>query len=256
MTESAEFAGDRIVATYDLHDTERSPEALAAAIALEQTVEVPQALVDAAGLPPGIVGEVEGIDVGAGAGGAARARLSYDPSVVEACGLPALVNLVFGNVSMMPGVRLVDVVFPDRVLAGFDGPRHGVTGVRALTGVYGRPLLATALKPRGVPVSRLVGDGWRIRTRRWRHRQGRPEPHRRLRGVQGPGEAVRRRGGRREPVHRTPLPVPPLRHRSPARAHPSVRVRGTVGARRGAGLPVHRRARHRPIPSRATTISC
>lgn len=153
MTESTH---DRIVATYDLHTTDTTPDALAAAIALEQSVEVPQSLVDAAGLPPGVVGEVEGVDIGAGGDGAARVRLSYDPSVVEAGGVPALVNLVFGNVSMMPGVRLVDLSFPDRVLAGFDGPRHGVAGVRALTGVHGRPLLATALKPRGVPVGRLV----------------------------------------------------------------------------------------------------
>ena len=151
-----ETTRDRIVATYDLHTAASAPDALAAAIALEQSVEVPQSLVDAAGLPPGVVGEVEGIDAGAGEGGAARARLSYDPSVVEAGGVPALVNLVFGNVSMMPGVRLVDLSLPDHVLAGFDGPRHGVAGVRALTGVHGRPLLATALKPRGVPVSRLV----------------------------------------------------------------------------------------------------
>ena len=151
-----ETTGDRIVATYELHDTERSPEALAAAIALEQTVEVPQALADATGLPPGVVGEIERIEIGAGAGGATPAVLSYDPAVVEAGGMPALVNLVFGNVSMMSGVRLVDLAIPERVLAGFDGPRHGVAGVRALTGVYGRPLLATALKPRGVPVNRLV----------------------------------------------------------------------------------------------------
>ena len=156
MSRPTGTTGDRIVATYDLHTTDTDPDALAAAIALEQSVEVPQSLVDAAGLPPGVVGEVEGVDIGAGGDGAARIRLSYDPSVVEAGGVPALVNLVFGNVSMMPGVRLVDLSFPDRVLAGFDGPRHGVAGVRALTGVHGRPLLATALKPRGVPVSRLA----------------------------------------------------------------------------------------------------
>ena len=156
MPEPDETSSDRIVATYDLHDTGRSPEALAAAIALEQTVEVPQAIVDASGLPPGTVGEVESIDVGAGVAGAARASLSFDTSVVDAGGVPALINLVFGNVSMMPGVRLVDLAIPDRVLATFAGPRHGVPGVRALTGVHGRPLLATALKPRGVPVSRLV----------------------------------------------------------------------------------------------------
>ena len=154
MTAPTEAGRDRIIAAYELHDAAPSPEALAAAIALEQSVEVPQALVDAAGLPPGVVGEVEGIDVGAG--GTARAVLSYDPAVVEAGGVPALVNLVFGNVSMMSGVRLVDLSFPDHVLAGFDGPRHGVAGVRALTGVHGRPLLATALKPRGIPVGRLV----------------------------------------------------------------------------------------------------
>ena len=156
MTEPNEHPGDRIAATYDLHDTERSAQALAAAIALEQTVEVPQSLVDASDLPPGVVGEVERIDLGAGTEDAARAVLSYDPAVVEAGGLPALINLVFGNVSMMPGVRLVDITLPDHVLATFDGPRHGVAGVRALTGVHGRPLLATALKPRGVPVSRFV----------------------------------------------------------------------------------------------------
>ena len=157
MAVSTERTTDRIVATYDLHDAERPPHDLAAAIALEQTVEVPQALADASGLPPGVVGEIERIDPGAGAEGAARARLSYDPAVVEAGGLPALLNLVFGNVSMMPGVRLVDIDLPDRVLATFDGPRHSVDGVRAMAGVHGRALLATALKPRGVPVSRLVG---------------------------------------------------------------------------------------------------
>ena len=156
MAAPTETSGDRIVAAYELYDTGSVPDTLAAAIALEQTVEVPQALVDAAGLPPGVVGEVERIDAGAGVPGAARAWLSYDTSVVEAGGVPALINLVFGNVSMMPGVRLVDLAIPERVLATFAGPRHGVPGVRALTGVHGRPLLATALKPRGVPVSRLV----------------------------------------------------------------------------------------------------
>ena len=156
MTVPTDPSPERIIATYDLHAAGDCAQALASAIALEQTVEVPQSLVDAAGLPPGVVGEVERVDAGAGESGAARAVLSYDPAVVVAGGVPALVNLAFGNVSMMPGVRLVDLAFPDHVLAGFDGPRHGVPGVRALTGVHGRPLLATALKPRGVPVARLA----------------------------------------------------------------------------------------------------
>ena len=107
MTEPAENPGDRIVASYELHDAGHSPEALAAAIALEQSVEVPQSVVDAAGLPEGVVGRVERIERGARR--APVAVLSYDTALVEAGGVPALVNLVFGNVSMMPGVRLVDL---------------------------------------------------------------------------------------------------------------------------------------------------
>ena len=41
-TRPIEATRNRVVATCDLHDTERSPDALAAAMALEQTVEVPQ----------------------------------------------------------------------------------------------------------------------------------------------------------------------------------------------------------------------
>ena len=65
-------------------------------------------------------------------------------------------NLLLGNCSMMPGVRLIDLKLPDDVLAQFPGPNHGISGVRELTGVDDRPLVATALKPRGAPVSDLV----------------------------------------------------------------------------------------------------
>ena len=153
MPELNESSGDRIVATYELHEAGAAAEAVAGAIALEQTVEVPRALVDAADLGPEFVGQVE--RVGTGSPGVPEAVLSYDAAVVRAGGVPALLNLVFGNVSMMPGVRLTDLAVPDDVLATLDGPRHGLDGVRALTGVYGRPLLASALKPRGLPLDRF-----------------------------------------------------------------------------------------------------
>ena len=75
--------------------------------------------------------------------------------------LPQLLNLLYGNVSLYPGVRLVDFSLPAPVLTAFEGPRFGIEGLRRLTGVHGRPLLATALKPRGLPVAeyaRMAGE--------------------------------------------------------------------------------------------------
>jgi ribulose-bisphosphate carboxylase large chain len=42
-------------------------------------------------------------------------------------------------------------------MAGFAGPNYGVAGIRALLGVQGRPLLATALKPMGSTEVELAG---------------------------------------------------------------------------------------------------
>ena len=58
-------------------------------------------------------------------------------------------------------MRLADFSLPAPVLAAFAGPRFGIEGLRRLAGVYGRPLLATALKPRGLPVeeyARIAGE--------------------------------------------------------------------------------------------------
>jgi ribulose-bisphosphate carboxylase large chain len=57
---------------------------------------------------------------------------------------------------MIPGVRLIDLQLPDEVVKNFPGPRFGISGIREITGVQKRPLVATALKPRGAPVADLV----------------------------------------------------------------------------------------------------
>ena len=253
MTESAECPGDRIVATYELHDTERSPEALAAAIALEQTVEVPQALVDAS-------------DSAAGRGRRSRAsrhrcrcrrRRNGGAELRPCCGRG---GRSAGAHQSRVRQRVDDA---RRAARGYRLPRPRARRIRRSAPRRGRRAgahrrvrppaarhRAQAARRSGEPARR---DGRRVRTRRWRHRQGRSEPHRRLRGVQGPGEAVRRGGGGREPAHRTPLPVPALRHRPPARAHPPVRVRGTAGASPGCWPPRSSRGSASPDPSRATT---
>lgn len=128
------------------HAVSDQPEKLARAIAIEQTVEVPEALIDAR-TEREIVGKVEGTDPLPD--GRFALRIAYRADLVHS--LPDLLSLLYGNVSMMEGVRLADLALPPDVLARFRGPNFGIAGVRELLGVHGRPLLCTVLKPRGAP---------------------------------------------------------------------------------------------------------
>jgi ribulose-bisphosphate carboxylase large chain len=64
--------------------------------------------------------------------------------------------MLFGNCSLQPEVSLVDVAFPRGYEKAFPGPRFGIDGIRALTGVHGRALTCTALKPQGSTVRHLA----------------------------------------------------------------------------------------------------
>jgi ribulose-bisphosphate carboxylase large chain len=70
--------------------------------------------------------------------------------------VPQLLNLLFGNVSMFDRVRVVAVEWPGWVRDIAPGPAFGIDGVRRLTGVAGRPLLATSVKPLGHTAGELA----------------------------------------------------------------------------------------------------
>lgn len=145
---------DRIEAHYHVRASGDDVDALARAIAVELTVEVPEALIARfPELERSVVARVESRE--AISPDLHALRLSFDPSLASG-GLPQLLNLLSGNVSMLPGVELVDVDLPDAISAAFPGPRYGIEGIRARLGVYDRPLVSTALKPRGAPVDHLV----------------------------------------------------------------------------------------------------
>jgi 2,3-diketo-5-methylthiopentyl-1-phosphate enolase len=61
--------------------------------------------------------------------------------------IPMLLTAVVGNVSMAGKIKLLDVRFPSKYLAGFKGPRFGIAGVRKALGVKERPLLNNMIKP-------------------------------------------------------------------------------------------------------------
>lgn len=81
--------------------------------------------------------------------------LSY-ASGVYAGGLGQVLNVLWGNVSLFEGVRVVEVQLPAPESLGLRGPRFGGAGLREALGVGSRPLLATALKPMGSSSAELA----------------------------------------------------------------------------------------------------
>jgi len=64
--------------------------------------------------------------------------------------LPNLLATVAGNLfELKPfsGLKLLDVTLPPAFLTTYQGPQFGVEGTRRLTGVSGRPIIGTIIKP-------------------------------------------------------------------------------------------------------------
>jgi 2,3-diketo-5-methylthiopentyl-1-phosphate enolase len=61
--------------------------------------------------------------------------------------IPMLLSTVFGNISMMGTLKLLDVKFPKSFVAGFPGPQFGIEGIREYLNVPERPLVNTMIKP-------------------------------------------------------------------------------------------------------------
>jgi ribulose-bisphosphate carboxylase large chain len=139
-------------ATYHLTcDTKADATAKALDIAREQTVEVPEDT--APDVEARLVGRIESLEPD----GSRRWRvvIAYDPVIVGG-DVTGLFNLLFGNISMKPAVRLIDLDFPESMLRALPGPRFGIPGIRELCGAPRRPLVCTATKPLGLDAKALA----------------------------------------------------------------------------------------------------
>ena len=143
---------ERILATYRITAPESESRARAQALAVEQSVEMPLSAITDEAVLRDVVATVESIQPQANG---FDVVLGIAPSTTgrEAS---QLMNMIFGNCSMQPEVELIDVAFPDGFAKSFPGPRYGVEGIRTVTGVKGRALTCTALKPQGSPIEYLA----------------------------------------------------------------------------------------------------
>ncbi|HSH77625.1 MAG TPA: RuBisCO large subunit C-terminal-like domain-containing protein [Herpetosiphonaceae bacterium] len=150
---SLDLSGERFAVVYRLAGDESNARAKAQEICLEQTVEFPIELLPAGDIREQIVGRIE--DLRRVEQDVYVATISY---AVETTGfeLPQLINVIFGNSSIKPGIRVEHLELPAALLSSFRGPRFGRAGLRELLGVGRRPLLCTALKPMGLSADLLA----------------------------------------------------------------------------------------------------
>ena len=145
---------DTLRVTYLVSAAAGDVAARAEALMLEQAVELPRAAVARdPWVAAHILGRVEAISE---AGDGVHRVTIAQPLATIGNDPAQLLNVLFGNSSLQPDVVLADVDLPGAAFDWLPGPRVGIAGLRALAGVPGRPMLATALKPMGLRPAQLA----------------------------------------------------------------------------------------------------
>jgi len=143
---------DSLLAIYHINATSHDIAARAAALALEQSVEMPEAAIRSQYVREHTLAKVASITPLSDRQHRVVIEFRAATTGLE-CG--QLMNILFGNCSLQEDVQLVDVEFPQSLLDAFAGPKFGIEGLRERTGVYDRALTCTALKPQGLSAVEL-----------------------------------------------------------------------------------------------------
>ncbi len=152
-------SGSRFQVRYQVLGDEKTARARAEDICIEQTVEYPPDLVPEGGIREHVFGRIERF-VSTGPD-RYETVISYADEI-SGYELPQLVNVIFGNISMKPAIRAMELDLSDNLLTHFNGPRFGIAGLRELIAVPERPLLFTAIKPIGLSAQQLADMAYKF----------------------------------------------------------------------------------------------
>lgn len=148
MTESASFT-----ITYRIQTAaNESIHSKIEAICLEQTVELPRSVISD-DIYDRIVAKPVEVTQESASVWSVTARY---PLANVGDEITQFLNVLFGNVSLVPGVRVMDVSWSDIPTSILPGPAHGIEGVRTKLGIPKRALSCTALKPVGFTSEQLA----------------------------------------------------------------------------------------------------
>jgi ribulose-bisphosphate carboxylase large chain len=137
----------KLTAVYHIAADADSVTARARALAVEQSVEMPLEAITSKAVRDDIVGTVEDIrDLGTGA---FEVRIALAASTTG--NEPGqIMNMLFGNASILDDVTLVDTVFPAEMVSALPGPNVGMAGLKQRAKAGDRALTCSALKPQGL----------------------------------------------------------------------------------------------------------
>ncbi len=147
----------RVLVTYRVRGEAAAIEERAAALAVEQSVEMPLAAIDARHVLDDIVGRVVAItDRGGGVFEVAIALAAATMRGRHGGEAGQMLNMLFGNSSLHEDVVLWDVALPDGFAPSFTLARQGIAGLRRRLGIARRALTCAALKPQGLAPAALA----------------------------------------------------------------------------------------------------
>lgn len=147
------MTGERFTVSYHIVGEETTALEKAKIIGLEQTVEVNDELVPNGFIREQVVGKLEQFFAIAKEKYEAQISYAIETSAFE---LTQLLNVIFGNTSIKTGIKVHRLTLGKELLSRFSGPRFGIAGLQERVGVYGKPLLCTALKPMGKSAAELA----------------------------------------------------------------------------------------------------
>ncbi|MBI4777547.1 ribulose 1,5-bisphosphate carboxylase large subunit [Candidatus Desantisbacteria bacterium] len=155
----------RLLVTYQIEASCETIQEIAEDICIEQTVEVVRQLAQDSWIRENILGSVEEISLIEAAplseDNIYEVIISYPDRIID-YQLPQLLSVIYGNISLKSGIKVVAIKLSDDFLSHFSGPGFGVHGIRQLLAVENRPLLATALKPMGKTPEELAGLAYKL----------------------------------------------------------------------------------------------
>lgn len=152
-------SGERLTVTYSIHAGAEDARNVADKASTEQTIEFPPELIGDDGIREHVFGRVERFEERGPA--LCHADISYAVEC-SAFTLPQLFNLIYGNISLFPQMRIERIMLPDSLAQVFKGPRFGIAGLRERFGTDTGPLFMTALKPQGLPPERLAEQAYQF----------------------------------------------------------------------------------------------